>query len=386
MAVGSFGVNETAVREWRHHADRLDEEFGGREILHCHLLTILTPAVTPGKLKACCSATHSKGTPMICRYEQPCVSPEEFLTGLADIMRGNQTDDGPCTACRYLVPTQMPEKFVPDSFSSVSLHDFCGCNSKCVYCHGSEYRLPVEYVASQDHEILFRSLLASGLLKPGATTVAWGGGEPSLVTTFDNTVDFLSSSGVSETINTSGIRFSPAIERALEARMATVRVSVDSGTNEIYEKVKRNPNCDAVWSAIERYAATGGDLVVKYIILSLNSDTAEVEAFVDRCVMAGVTRICISVDVRSVWEHHSNAPKLTDKELAAAAAIYNRAKANGIEPYFEEIWSPEHIESIGRLGGFGVGMVPESTVGPTAESRSGLLVRVLRRIKRAVSN
>jgi len=331
-------------------------------------------AVTPGALKACGGATHKKGTPTICEYHEPNVSAEAFLAGLARVIRANQTDDGPCVGCRYLqAPTKTPKHpFTGSFFAGISLHDFCGCNSRCVYCAGSEYFLPAKYVASQDHEILFRNLFDSGLIEPKRTAVSWGGGEPTLVKTFDRTVQFLSSNHIREVINTSGIRFSPAIWRALEEGTATVRISVDSGTNGTYSRVKRNRHCDDVWESIRRYAATGGDMIVKYIIFSMNSEIAEVEAFIDRCAAAGVRRICISVDVRSVWDIDPGADRLTERELKAAAEMYNLARSRGMSPYFEGVWSAEHLQRIGELGGFNAEVV----------QRTNLVHRAVRKARR----
>jgi len=338
---------------WKAAAEKLNDEFGGKRLMQCKLLTGRQFAVTPGELKACSSATHEKGTPTICTYDEPNVVPEEFLGGLAELIRANQLEDGPCVGCRHLVPTKVAKLFVTGHFSAISLHDFCGCNCHCVYCGGSEYFLPVEYEASQDHELLFSNLLEAGLIKPGKTRVDWGGGEPTLVNTFDRTVEFLSAHRILQTINTSGIRFSPQVEVALRERTAMVRVSVDRGTNETYLKVKRNGHCDAVWDTIERYAATGGNLVIKYIVFSMNSDTSEVEAFIDRCRGAGVRRICISLDGRYLWGTDSEVGELTEKELLAAATMYNLAKARHRHPCFETaIWQPEQLAEVGRLGGF----------------------------------
>lgn len=365
--------------QWSDYADRLNREFGGKNIMYCDNLCGRQFAVTPGAIKACGAATHKKGMPTICEYREPNVLPDEFLTGLYDIIRANQTEDGPCVGCRYLVPTWMPERFVASWFSEISLHDFCGCNSHCVYCNGSEYALPVEYVASQDHEVLFRNLLSSDLIRPEFTNVAWGGGEPTLLGTFDQTVNFLRSNRISETINTSGIRFSPQVEGALKERLAMVRISVDSGTNETYARVKRNSHCDDVWESIERYAASQGDLVVKYIIFSMNSDIQEVENFVERCQRAGVNRICISVDVRSVYSYQPVAQSLTEKEFKAAAAMYNLARSKHIDPYFESMWRPEHLEKIGQLGGFDANLGTNLAV-----QVPNLALRVARKLRRII--
>lgn len=341
-----------AVVEWKYYSGILNKEFGGKHLKHCGFLSGAQFGVIPGFLIACGSATHKNGAPTICEYREPTIFPNNFLTGLSKIIRENQTKTGPCVGCRYLIPTKMPSEFVSGYISSISLHDFCGCNSQCVYCGGSEYYLPEKYIASFDHEVLFRNLLKKKMVKPGFASVTWGGGEPTLLNTFEKTVNFLRINRIRQTINTSGICFSPAIEKVLSYRMAAVRISVDSGTNETYIRVKRNQYCDNVWESIRRYCATGGNFIVKYIVFSMNSDIEEVDCFVNRCQKAGVKRICISVDARSVYTGVSDAGKITLKELVAASLIYNLANSKKITSYFEGIWLPEQIKSIEQIGNF----------------------------------
>ena len=295
---------------------------------------------------------HENGSPSICEYLTPTVNPEEFLSGLGSIIRENQTGTGPCVGCRYLKQTQMPRKFVSSFISYMSLHDFCGCNSQCVYCTGSEYHLPKKYVASLDHEMLFNNLLTAKLVRPQLTSVGWGGGEPTLLNTFEKVVDLLRINRMRQTINTSGIRFSNAIERALKARLATVQISVDSGTNDTYSKVKRNQHCDNVWESIRRYASTGGDLIVKYIVFSMNSDAEEIDCFVRRSENVGVRKISISVDARSVYTQNYGVERITLKELVAASLLRNLARTRDIESHLGGIWLPEHIEKINEISNF----------------------------------
>jgi pyruvate-formate lyase-activating enzyme len=336
--------------EWYKNAVSLNNEFGGKILHHCFALNGGQFAVTPGSLKACACATHEKGTPTICEYLQPNIDPQKFLSGLGNIIRENQVSDGPCVGCRYLVSTKMPADFVASFFSTISLHDFSGCNSHCIYCSGSEYHLPKNFIATFDHEILFNNLLQSRLIKPGVTTIAWGGGEPTLVNTYEKTVDFLRVNRIWQVINTSGIHYSDATERVLRDKLGTVRISVDSGSNEIYSKVKRNPNFEKVWISVRKYASTGGDFVLKYILLPLNSEIDEINKFLIRSQDAGVKKICISVDSRYVYNNEI----ITLKELTSASAMYNSAKSTGIEPYFEVIWLPEQIKQIEKIGNFQV--------------------------------
>jgi pyruvate-formate lyase-activating enzyme len=358
------------------YCDRLNKKFGGKSLYHCSGLNGGQIAVIPGFIQGCSSATHKNGPPTICEYKVANVLPSEFFAGLLKIITENQTQTGPCVGCRYLKVVNMPSNFASSFLSSISLHDFCGCNSQCIYCMGSEYQLPEKYIASFDHVVLFQNLLSNKLIKADLTCISWGGGEPTLLKSFNNTVDFLHINRIRQIINTSGIQFSPAIERALVGRTASVCVSVDSGTNETYAKVKRNPNCDSVWENIRRYASTGGDFIVKYIILSMNSDIEEVDSFVTRCQKAGAKKICISVDARSIYTLDSDVPPITLKTLVAASAMYNLAVSKKIAPYFGEIWLPEHIDKIEQIGNI---------------NRSGIssaeytLIRLARRIKKVAA-
>jgi pyruvate-formate lyase-activating enzyme len=341
-------MDDFESNEWNHYSTVLNDEFGGKTLFHCAALNGGGFGVTPGMLKICGSATHKAGSPNICEYLKPDVEPRDFLMGLAGIIRRNQEEDGPCVGCRYLIKTQLSDKFVASRFSAISLHDFCGCNSKCIYCSGSEYFLPQKYIASFDHEILFRNLLQRGLVKPDSMHVDWGGGEPSLLRSFERTVDFLRTAHIRQTINTSGIKFSPATERALKEQLATVRISVDSGTDETYTVVKGNCNSRLVWTSVKKYAATGGNFIVKYIVLPENSKPFEVENFVLRCRDAGTKKICISVDARLVYSTGYDR-RVTIKEMTAAALMFHLSIINGIEPYFESIWPPEHIRKIEKI-------------------------------------
>lgn len=350
-----MGDIEAKNPAWQAKSALLNREFGGKTLKHCdlHNLNGGIFAVIPGSLKACTSATHAKGAPSICEYKKPALSIDEYLGGLANIIRENQKDDGPCVGCRYLNATTLPERFVANCISRISLHDFCGCNSGCVYCGGSEYFLPTKFVATFNHKTLFENLLEQELIDSASTIVVWGGGEPTLVETFEETVDFLQKNRFYDVINTSGIKFSPVIEMGLREQVVAVRISIDSGTNETYAKVKRTEYCNDVWETIRRYAATGGNFIVKYILFSMNSDIEEVDAFIERCERAGVKQICISADARSIYAIDSlekSNPRITLKELVAAALMYNLAKAKKMEPSLETLWTSEHVEKIKQIG------------------------------------
>ncbi len=338
--------SDTTDSSWERAAQELDAEFGGRRLMHCHLLNGQRFSINFDTVSACCSATHTKGTPQICSYADSRLVAEDYFEGLARIIRENQEEDGPCTGCRFLVETSLSEQFTAPFFSEVSIHNFDGCNSACIYCYGSEGTLPVKFEATCDHRTFFSTLLEQGAIRPGETVVPWGGAEPTTLKTFEETCDFFVSNRISQVINTSGIKFSPGIEKALQEGLATVQVSVDSGTEEAFRRVKRNRHYHEVWENIGRYAATGGDVSVKYILLSLNSDLSEIEAFVDRCTAAGVKSVCISADARAIFDRPADVDPITEKELVAAATLYRLATKNGMVASLADIWTPEQRMAI----------------------------------------
>ena len=343
-------VDDTGISSWERASRELNAEFGGNRLMHCHHLNGQRLSLGFSSVSACTAATHGKGTPEICAYADSGIVAEDCYGGLARIIRGNQEEDGPCTGCRFLVETLLPAEFTAEFFSEVSIHNFDGCNSACVYCPGSEGTLPVKYEATCDHEVFFGRLLSEGVIRQGETVVPWGGAEPTTLQTFEETCEFFVSNRISQVINTSGIKFSPGIERALHQRLATVQVSVDSGTEETFRSVKRNRHYHEVWGNIQRYAETGGHVSVKYILLSLNSDPEEVEVFIERCLAAGVRTVNISADARAIFDRPEDVDPITEKELVAAASIYHLAIKNGMEAVIGDIWTPEQRMAVASGG------------------------------------
>jgi len=161
--------------------------------------------------------------------------------------------------------------------------------------------------------------------------------------------------------------------------VATVRISVDSGTNETYFKVKRNPHSDSVWESIRRYASTGGDFILKYIVFGMNSDIEEIDCFARRAQSAGVTKVCISVEAHSAHSP-SGDMRITLRELVAASLIHNLMKAGNVEAYFESIWLPDHIDKIEQIGNFQSNL--SRIISPEREKEVNPTLRLLRRIRR----
>ena len=91
----------------------------------------------------------------------------------------------------------------------------------------------------------------------------------------------------------SGIFYSEVIADAMKKSRANIVVSVDSGTKETYEKIKRVKTFDKVWENMAKYSRAGvqddfcnkGYVILKYIIIPKVNDSLE-EFIVPGCTWA----------------------------------------------------------------------------------------------------
>ena len=109
-------------------------------------------------------------------------------------------------------------------------------------------------------------------------------------------------------VHSSGVKYSPAIERGLSEDKLTLVVSVDSGSPETYTNIKRVNHFDKVWENLGRYTkAQGNDKYkskTKYIIYpGYNDNREEADKFFDLTVNAGIKSVVL--DVEGGWYEHN---------------------------------------------------------------------------------
>ena len=171
--------------------------------------------------------------------------------------RLQQDGDQLCRGCQKLV--ELPDGSLSElklEFKSVSInvHRYL-CNCKCVYCDLWKHRergvgypvLPVLESLSAQHA------LASDCF------ISWGGGEPSIFKDFEKASLWAANQGYWQHVHTNALRFSPAIAHLLRERKGEINISLDSGSPEIYQKVKGVDGFSAVWKNLGRYVAEAPD-------------------------------------------------------------------------------------------------------------------------------
>lgn len=206
-----------------------------------------------------------------------------------------------CIGCTNLKKQFWDSK---DYINHVNFDTLTKCNANCIYCFTNEHK---ELYNSQPQHYIFehvKQLVQNKILIPGGE-VMFGGGEPTLSDEFEDLVNFLLDSGFCHIkVHSSGIKYSPAIERCLKEQKGDIIISPDAGSREIYEKIKQVPCYDIVWGNIKKYAQSLGNnkhqLITKYIILvGINDTSKDIDDFFTKNIESSI--IDFRFDIELKW-------------------------------------------------------------------------------------
>lgn len=187
----------------------------------------------------------------------------------------------------------------------VNLSHFTRCNLNCRYCYlqlekrGTDWWNDPEGLAAGYRPLAlydtFRAMMEDGLLAPDGV-INWGGGEPTLLAEFEPLLNFLVSAGRWNHVATNGVRYSAALAAGLADGHVGMVCSVDAGTASTFKALKGHDGFDQVWTHLKAYAATGGNVQAKYIVIGLNSNSEDARGFVRRSAEAGVRGLICDLD------------------------------------------------------------------------------------------
>ena len=174
------------------------------------------------------------------------------------------------------------------------------CNSNCLYCFTHSDKN--EFNSKGHYNVLpiIEDLFEKKLFKPTGE-ITFAGGEPTLLEEFDDLVNLFLENGARLKIHTSGLKYSETIAKGIEKGQIIVVLSADSGTKEMYSKVKGVDGFDVFWENVKKYAAcqtkNNKNLVsTKYILIpDVNTNKSEIRKWLKLNKKAGVK--CIASDV-----------------------------------------------------------------------------------------
>ena len=217
-----------------------------------------------------------------------------------------------CVSCPYLKEDKWDNSRYIDN---IYISHWTQCNSKCIYCYATQK--PEDFDMPQTYHVLpiLKEMLDKGILRTGGI-ISFGGGEPTLLDEFEDLVTFLLDNyfwGIR--VHSSGIKYSPALARAINEIRGYVVVSVDSGSPEAFEKIKQVPCYDKVRETVRKYALQttflGRYLVsAKYIIVpGINDTIDEIESWMQANYDAGLYTTVLDIEEKWYLANRGNIPK-----------------------------------------------------------------------------
>ena len=217
-----------------------------------------------------------------------------------------------CIGCPFLKEDKWDNE---NYINNLYLSHWTNCNSKCIYCYATNN--PKDFKVDKLYNVLpyVKDMFAKGILRPGGI-ISFGGGEPTLLDEFEDLVNFFLDNyfwGIR--VHTSGIKYSPALARAINEIRGYVVVSVDSGSKETFEKIKQVPCYDKVRETIRKYALQttflGRYLVsAKYIIIpGINDSIEEIEKWMIANYNAGLYTTVLDIEENWYLKNKDNIPK-----------------------------------------------------------------------------
>src|SRR5688572_8742689 len=296
-------------------------------------------------LKFCCIG-HSgpKGYVPVCDYDGGELPVEKILAARKKLIEDNNSGkETLCTGCHFLQKKDWKaERKTTALIDQVYVSSFSICNLHCRYCfvYLDEFT-SVSNVAGYPLLPVFEELIEKGHLDPHGY-IEWGGGEPTIVKGFAEIMRMLMRTGHSQQVHTSSVKFSPELAEGLRLGKVRAVTSVDAGTRESYKEVKGRDRFEIVWENVEKYARTGGDMTVKYILRHNNSNAENVRQFVARCRAAGVKKVVLTPDFREIAQE-----QVSEETIYAFALMVDEARRQGIPVQIrDEYLNPEQMRMV----------------------------------------
>ncbi|MBQ4078173.1 radical SAM protein [bacterium] len=231
-----------------------------------------------------------------------------------------------CKDCIYLHERDWDEENYINHFT---FNHWTKCNCNCTYCYTNGDKKAFNKYKEYKIYPIIKDMFKQGIIKKmGESCLCFGGGEPTILDGFDKLIDLFVSNGAKNIrINTSGIKYSKAIEKALKLGVMSIVISTDAGCEQTYEKVKQVKCYKKVWENIRKYnkAAVDKKLVkVKYILIpGFNDNYEEINKWFDEVVKNGVTAVSLSVE--QDW-YNTHQPDFTPEIYEQIAYMEKRSK------------------------------------------------------------
>ena len=284
------------------------------------------------KITNCCYCGHIGGGHTLLKndYNGQLINWKHFFKQKSEYSRlakkgfiNDNCVDCPFLEERYAEDWESGEQYISNRYIS----HWIECNSKCIYCFATQHPEEFKY-KHKNYSVLpiIKDMLQNNILRRGGS-VHFGGGEPTILPEFEDIIRLLLDYKFYDLrVHTSGIKYSPILERGIREGRLRVVVSLDAGSRETYKKIKQVDAYDIVRENVKRYAAVqvpryhaltpdlyyDGSICAstKFIVIpGINDTEEEVENWIKADVEAGVHTSIIDLEENWFKAHESDLPQ-----------------------------------------------------------------------------
>ncbi len=196
-------------------------------------------------------------------------------------------------------------KSKPFLVNEIIVNHFKQCDCNCIYC---AQKIIWGKDAGQNYELLpiIKELYKKKAIDKNNLKVEFQGGNVSVLKEFEALLrEFLLNGCTKFSILTNGIKYLHVIEEITKHNNINlhINISLDSGTPETFEKIKRVNAFEKVVNNIKEYLLkTNAMITLKYIIIKdTNDNKTEVESFLNIVKeLKFIKSICFDIDYRDI--------------------------------------------------------------------------------------
>ena len=280
------------------------------------------------RLETCCFTCHSGGGHITLNsdYKGEMIDWDKLFTlkrkYREEHRKGNILPN--CKGCVFLEEKDWDEE---DYINFLQFNYWIQCNSKCTYCYEVQNKKIFDKIKPYNTVPIINEMIEKNILRKGGE-IAFGGGEPTIAPEFEDLIKLLTESGFRNMrIHSSGIKFSPAIEEAIKKGVLNVVISIDSGCEKTYKKIKTVNSFKKVVENMKKYAAANknnyGLMTSKYIIIpNVNDNRKEIDLWIETVKSIGGR--WLAVDIEDVW-YKTNRSTISPYYLDLVNYIIERA-------------------------------------------------------------
>ncbi|WP_024301324.1 glycosyltransferase [Pseudogulbenkiania sp. MAI-1] len=303
--------------------------------------------LAPDEIRTCCKRYFHKGEMKGDVVLLHGSNDAQFRFTYDDVLREkqrlhrdiNRNSAPECEGCPFLSFADWGSPMA-DGVKYLSMEYHSVCNMRCTYCSptyysGQKARYDVAHVTA--------SLADSGALAH-CEYVVWGGGEPTLDKQFVPLAGQLAQAvpRTRQRVISNATKYLPELAQMLAEDKAFIVTSIDAGTKDTFQAIRKFSGLDRVLAHLQRYVqASAANTLIKYIALDNNLAAAELDAFADQMQhwQLLAANFQLSCDFRS--------ESLSLDEILAIAGLYHRLYTLGAEFVFLDdlIW-----QRLPRLG------------------------------------